>query len=104
MGGHSFYATEAFNTDYVDVEVIDLSSILDALEREVDLLKLDCEGAEFDILMGLSASDARQIRRIIIETTSGLYDLGQLNAQMTSLGYHHEPRNGLGLYTRCLDA
>jgi FkbM family methyltransferase len=100
IGGHSFYATEALNTDYVDVEVTDLRSILDDLQQEVDLLKLDCEGAEFDILMSLAVADARKIRRIIVETTPDLYDVDQLNTQMASLGYSCQPRNGLRLYTQ----
>lgn len=104
MGGHSFYAGEALNTDHVDVEVVDLSSILGGLQTDLDLLKLDCEGAEFDILMNLAVSDARQICRIIVETTSGLYDVDQLNEQMSSLGFHYLPRNGLALYSRHLDA
>jgi FkbM family methyltransferase len=100
MGGHSFYVSETLNTDYVDVEVVDLPSILGELEQGVDLLKVDCEGAEFDILMGLTAADARKIRQVIVETTSGLYDVDQLNEQMTSLGYQHQSRDGLCLYTR----
>jgi FkbM family methyltransferase len=104
MGGHSFYATEALNTDYVDVEVVDLPSILDGLQQQVDLLKLDCEGAEFDILMSLGVADAHKIYRIIVETTSGRYDVGQLNAHMTSLGYHHQRRQDLCLYTQRLVA
>ena len=104
MGGHSFYAAEAHNTDHVDVEVIDVPSILGHLQQRVDLLKLDCEGAEFDILMNLAAPDARQIRRVIVETTSGLYDVDQLNAQMSSLGYQYQLRNGLSLYTQRVDA
>jgi FkbM family methyltransferase len=99
MGGHSFYATEALSNDCVDVEVIDLRSILDELQRDVDLLKVDCEGAEFDILMNLTAAEARKIRQIIVETTSDLYDVDQLSAQMISLGYHHRQRNGLSVYT-----
>ena len=104
MGGHSFYAGEALNTDHVDVEVIDLPSILSDLRQDVDLLKLDCEGAEFDILMNLAASDARQIRRIIVETTSGLYEVDELNARMASLGYRHQPQGGLSLYSQRADA
>ena len=100
MGGHSFYATETLNGDYVDVEVVDLPSILGELQQKVDLLKIDCEGAEFDILMNLKASDANQIRQIIVETTSGLYDVGQLDAQMRSLGYDQAQRNGLSVYTQ----
>ena len=104
MGGHSFYAAEAHNTDHVDVEVTDVPSILGDLGQPVDLLKLDCEGAEFDILMNLAASDARRIRRVIVETTRDLYDADELNAQMSSLGYQHQPRNGLSLYTQRMDA
>jgi FkbM family methyltransferase len=100
MGGHSFYSAEAHTTDHVDVEVVDIPSILGDLQQQVDLLKLDCEGAEFDILMNLAASDARRIRRIIVETTSSLYDVDQLNAQMSSRGYQHQPRNGLSLFTQ----
>jgi FkbM family methyltransferase len=99
MGGHSFYVTETLNRDYVEVEVIDLPSILGELQQEVNLLKIDCEGAEFDILMNLTAADARKIRHIVVETTSGLYDVDQLNAQMSSLGYDHKQRNGLSVYT-----
>jgi FkbM family methyltransferase len=104
MGGHSFYAAEALNNDHVDVEVVDVPSILGGLQQDVDLLKLDCEGAEFDILMNLAASDARQIRRIIVETTSGLYDVDKLNDRMASLGYHHQPKSGLCLYSQRADA
>jgi FkbM family methyltransferase len=104
MGGHSFYAAEAHNADHVEVEVIDLPSILGDVQQQVDLLKLDCEGAEFDILMNLAASDARQIHRIIVETTRDLYNVDQLNAQMSSLGYQHQPRNGLSLYTQRVGA
>lgn len=106
IGGHSFYASETLNRDYVEVEVIDIPSLLGEVQQqlgeapqEVDLLKIDCEGAEFDILMNLSAADARKIRQIIVETTSGLYDVDELNEQMASLGYQHQAWNGLCLYT-----
>jgi FkbM family methyltransferase len=99
MGGHSFYATEALSNDCVDVEVVDLRSILDELQQEVDLLKIDCEGAEFDILMNLTSAEAGKIRQIIVETTSELYNVDELNTQMVSLGYHHKQRNGLSVYT-----
>lgn len=104
MGGHSFYADEALNGDHINVEVVDLPSILGSLRQDVDLLKLDCEGAEFNILMNLAASDARQIRRIIVETTLGLYNVDELNTRMTSLGYRYQPKSGLCLYSQRADA
>jgi len=99
MGGHSLYAAEASSDDYVNVEVIDLPSVLDELKHDIDLLKIDCEGAEFDILMNLTEGAASKIRQIILETTPGLYDATQLNAQMISLGYRHQEQQGLSVYT-----
>lgn len=104
MGGHSFYAGEARSADHVDVEVIDLASVLSDVRQQIDLLKVDCEGAEFDILMSLAPAEARQIRRIIVETTSDLYDVGLLNEKMSSLGYQHQPRKDLSMYVQRADA
>lgn len=104
MGGHSFYPSEALSTEHVDVEVVDLSSIIGGSRQDVDLLKLDCEGAEFDILMSLTASDASKVRRVIVETTSSLYDVDELNAKMQSLGYLNQSRGDLRLFTRSPDA
>lgn len=104
MGGHSFYAAEAHSADHVDVEVTDLRSVMRDVRQRIDLLKVDCEGAEFDILMGLTAPEARQIRKIIVETTSDLYDVDRLNEKMSSLGYQHQPRKDLSIYVQRADA
>lgn len=50
------------------VQTIALSTILKKYEiGKVDLIKLDCEGAEYDILMKAPSSVLRQIGRIIME-------------------------------------
>ena len=100
VGGHSFFATEAASSnDYVDVDVLGLDSVLGELHREVDLLKADCEGAEFEILMTMTTEQARKVRRVIIEPTPRLYDVKQLLGHMNSLGYRHERRDGLFLFS-----
>ncbi|HEY0740168.1 MAG TPA: FkbM family methyltransferase [Chryseosolibacter sp.] len=44
-------ATQAMKTDNVPVETVSLTSILnDRVKEKVDLLKIDCEGAEYEIL------------------------------------------------------
>ncbi len=99
VGGHGLYVAQASSNDFVDVEVLEIGSILDGLRRDVDLLKADCEGAEFEILMGLTAQQAQKIRRVIIEPTPKLYDVKQLIAHMNSLGYFHRRREGLFLFS-----
>jgi len=39
----------------------------DSVDSIIDLLKLDCEGAEYAILMGASAESLARVQRIIME-------------------------------------
>lgn len=51
-----------------NVPTFKLRTLLDqAGIAEVDLMKMDCEGAEFDILLGASRADLRRIRRLVME-------------------------------------
>lgn len=56
------------NSDTVTVQAVSLQTVLDGqgIDR-VDLLKLDCEGAEYEILMKASSSTLERIERIIME-------------------------------------
>ena len=60
------------NTDQIDVDCVTLESIMQSnhLDR-VDLLKLDCEGAEYDILYNTSGAVFDQIEHITLEAHSG---------------------------------
>ena len=55
--------------DYVDVQTVTLNSFLSrtADSGDIDLLKLDCEGAEFDILPALSETTIARIQAIRME-------------------------------------
>lgn len=50
--------------DFVDVPTVTLS---DVVGSGCDLLKLDCEGAEFEALLGADDDTLRRARRIILE-------------------------------------
>jgi FkbM family methyltransferase len=100
LGGHSLYATEASSNNFIVVEVLEIGSVLDGISRDVDLLKADCEGAEFEILMALTARHAQKVRRVVIEPTPKLYDIKQLIAHMNSLGYSQTYREGLYLFSQ----
>jgi FkbM family methyltransferase len=49
------------------VEAIPLSSVLRRAGGSIDLLKLDCEGAEYDILMKASAAVLDHVYRVVLE-------------------------------------
>jgi hypothetical protein len=50
--------------DYVDVPAVGIEG---ALREPCDLLKLDCEGAEFDIIAAADYAVLRRAQRIILE-------------------------------------
>lgn len=55
------------------VEVIPLGELFARfLVESCDLLKVDCEGAEYELLLGAAADELRRIRRIAIEYHLGL--------------------------------
>jgi FkbM family methyltransferase len=68
---------------------ITMSSLLEFLpERWCDLLKLDCEGAEFEILLDTPANDFDNVVRIVMEYHEGLgRSVGQLSHTLRSRGY-----------------
>jgi FkbM family methyltransferase len=99
IGGHSLFPDLADSTESVDVQVISIASILETLPR-LDLLKLDCEGAEFDILTSLRHEHAAMIGRMIVEMTPRLYHPSELMRRMEGLGFDYLWRNGLYEFVR----
>lgn len=63
--GHSFYAN---GDKYVEVNTITLNEIIEQNDiQKCNFLKLDCEGAEFEILKGLSEKHYDKIEKICLE-------------------------------------
>lgn len=50
-----------------------LSEILNQINDDDVLLKIDCEGAEYDILMGMSPGGMRKVSRIVLESHADLH-------------------------------
>jgi FkbM family methyltransferase len=62
---HSIVAVSQDGT--VLVPATTLEAVLDRLAGPCDLLKMDCEGAEYEILLTATDSALRRIRRIVME-------------------------------------
>ena len=57
------------DTNAIEVEVIDLPAFILALDRPVKLLKIDIEGAEYQLLDGLIERGALdRVERVLVET------------------------------------
>lgn len=76
-----------------DEGVVGGITVADAIERlpdrRCDLLKLDCEGAEFDIVLGADAATFDRIERIVAEVHDNATgrDRHDLVAALTAVGY-----------------
>jgi FkbM family methyltransferase len=64
-GAISTLKTAAAN-DAVDVEVVPFEEVIDELS-DVALLKLDCEGSEYELVLETSPSAWARVRRIVME-------------------------------------
>lgn len=88
IGGHSIYQELTQGSQYIEMELVDLSDIVKLLRGEpCDYLKLDCEGAEFAIIKSLDKTLVDKFPRIIFETTPSCYDLNEIVEHLQRLGY-----------------
>ena len=98
VGGHSIYAKATDGNRYVDIELVDIRQIINLLNgRDCDLLKLDCEGAEYEIIKSMDRDTASRIKLIIFEASPELYDLHELNRHLSDIGYSVERKKGLSV-------
>ena len=64
----SLYQSAGATADRVAVQVLTLADIPNPVDGEaVDLLKVDCEGAEYDIFSRATPADLRRFRFIVVE-------------------------------------
>jgi len=89
IGGHS--VVKSFGTN--QAQTVPIKHIHKLLEEHLvfDLVKIDVEGAEFEILMALEPRHVPQLPLIIFETELPMFRKKRLFAHLISLGYHVRP-------------
>lgn len=86
-GGHSLYS-ELSGNNYEEVKTITIEDVFkDFNIPYCDLLKLDCEGSEYSIIMSLNNEIVKKIDNIIFEPTTSLYSLNELIIRLKNFGY-----------------
>jgi FkbM family methyltransferase len=86
--GHSVFK-EISGERFVEVDTTTLEIVFTSYNiSKCDLLKLDCEGAEYEILKSINQEMALKINTIIYEPTHKLYSVNELNSYLETLGYH----------------
>jgi len=94
MGGHSLYKEQA-GDKYISIETTTVESIFSDYNIEsCDLLKLDCEGSEYNILKTLTPTLSKKIHSIIYEPTHRKCHI-DLTDFLNKLGYTIKMHKGL---------
>jgi len=66
-----------------------LSSVINDLDvKNIDLLKIDVEGAEYEVLQGIAPDDWRKIKQIVLEVHDLEGRLDKIQALLKSNGFN----------------
>jgi FkbM family methyltransferase len=112
---HGFYVD---SEDSVEIQCVTLKDVFDANGlAQIDFLKLDCEGAEYEILLGTPRDYLSRIRRISLEFHDGVmghkhrelrdflekeFSLRESREKHTNLGFVYATNRGIiGDYAGC---
>jgi len=92
LGGHSvFPGTSDDRSHWVDANFVALSDVVERVgPHQVDLLKVDCEGSEYQIFGAADESTLARINRISMEYHSNGQELGgieKLHSRLAATGY-----------------
>jgi FkbM family methyltransferase len=84
----------------ISVPAQTLGGIIDGVSGEVDLLKMDIEGSEYEVLLNTASSDLRRVRRVVLEYHGDVepYTRAQLFSYLAAAGFdvcsdHHDKLN-----------
>ena len=56
---------------------------------QIDLLKIDCEGAEYDVLLGIASEDWGKVRQVVIEVYNEDNRIDKVRELLEKTGFEH---------------
>lgn len=91
LGGHSLFELEARSNEFVTIDIQAIAELIKGLSnRRIHLIKMDCEGAEYEIIKALDVDLVSEVEIILFESTESVYDLSELLDHLRSIGFSIE--------------
>ena len=101
VGGHSIYTKVAPSGESQEIHLTGIGEAINRLPgKSCSLLKLDCEGAEHEIIKAINKGLAAKVDRLIFEPTPALYDINELKRHLDQVGYDVGCNAGIYVATR----
>ncbi len=96
IGGHSIMQSETNSDAYTEIELVSIQEIFKKLKiTKCHLLKMDCEGAEYEIIKNIDRELAASIEKIVFEPTPTAYNVDELTEHLEKIGFDMVDRDGL---------
>lgn len=96
IGGHSIIQSETNSDAYTEIDLISIVKIFKKLKiTKCHLLKMDCEGAEYEIIKNIDRELAASIEKIVFESTPTAYNVDELTEHLENVGFKMLDRDGL---------
>ncbi len=96
IGGHSIYQSETNSLEFTEIELVSLNDLFKKYNIETcNLLKMDCEGAEFEIIKSLDIALASKIEKLIFEATPSVYSIEEIRNYLEAVNFTLLNKDGL---------
>lgn len=87
---------------YQEIKTISLNDLLSMCNGDNIYLKMDCEGGEYDVLMGLEPNDMKRITTVAIEIHGDLHPMHKgintMQQKLSYLGFTQKDRRQIGAW------
>ncbi|MDP3468948.1 MAG: FkbM family methyltransferase [Daejeonella sp.] len=82
---------KARSNEFITIDIEGISELIRNLNnKRIHLIKMDCEGAEYEIIKALDVGLVSEIEIILFESTESVYDLSELLDHLRSIGFSIE--------------
>lgn len=96
IGGNSIFQEATGSDKYEEIDLLDLNEVIRPLAgKTCNLMKIDCEGAEYEIIKSIDRGLAKRVERILFEGSPFLYNIEELIDHLKNLDYNISMHKGL---------